>query len=220
MIHRFGLCWLCDSGSPLYCGCCRTCFNDLPRLPPVNLRPVRADDYCSTWLAALRYCAPVRGWIYQCKYQTVARLAGYFAMLIVAQVTVYHRQQRLLLPDALMAVPMSVKRFGQRGFNQADLIARSVSRILGIPFVDGLVRVGGEHQQHALNRSQRAQNMADAVRITAPVAALENKHVAIIDDVITTGATVNAAACALLEGGVGWVSGWALAHPTTDPPEC
>lgn len=216
MIHRFGLCWLCDSDQPLHCGCCPSCFNDLPRLAPVNIRPSYADDYCATWLAALRYCAPVRGWIYQCKYYGVPRLARYFAWLMIAQVTAYHRQHKLLLPDVLMPVPMSVRRYGQRGFNQAQMIARYMSDYLGIPCIDGLNRSGGEHPQHTLSRSQRAENMVGAITTSSQVKVWQDKHVVVIDDVITTGATINAAALALLNDGAGWVSGWALAHPVTE----
>lgn len=214
-----GYCWLCGYANAVICGCCTTCFADLPRLAPANLRPAGASDHCLYWLAAASYQPPVDRWLQQFKFQQQPALAKYFAALIAAQALAFHKQQRMRLPQCLTSVPMPNQRWRQRGYNQAALLGREVSRMLGIPYQDCVSIQGhkGEHftAQHRLSASARAQAMQQRFIVReadtfAHLASLE--HVAVIDDVITTGNTISAVALALLEAGVGMVSGWALAY--------
>ncbi|WP_126788695.1 ComF family protein [Aliidiomarina sedimenti] len=205
-----GQCWLCDQSRVDHCGLCSTCFNDLPRLPPHNLRPLTRPDYCHIWVAPLSFQPPADRWLYRFKYHSTPALASHFAVLLAAQIIAYHKQSRTPLPDAVCAVPMSWRRWRQRGFNQARELATATAKVLGLPVLDRLIRVGGEHQQHQLDWAARQANADQAFAHCGRACGC--RHVAIVDDVITTGATLTAAARVLLENGVEQVSGWALAY--------
>ena len=113
------------------------------------------------------------------------------------------------LPSALVPVPMTRRRRWQRGYNQAELLAGVVGRGLRLPQVRNcLVRTGSTPPQRTLPRSARLRNLRGAFRTKRPLA---NRHVALVDDVTTTGATVRAAVRALLQGGVAEVDVWAVA---------
>lgn len=209
-----GQCWLCGQPCQLHCGCCQLCFADLPRPPPRNLRPLTSPDYCHTWLAALYYQAPVEGWIKRFKFQAQPMLLRPFATLIAAQVIIYHKQQRLALPDYITAVPMSFQRWQQRGYNQAQLLAEYLSELLGIPLMHTLELRRQSLHQHQLGKVSRLANMEGAYKVKSPVAAA---HWAVVDDIITTGATLTSAALALSHAGAEQVSGWALAYTPAEP---
>ena len=212
MLQRIlGQCWHCGQHGVYHAGCCTVCFADLPRTPPHNLRPAQSPDYCQTWVAALFYQPPVDHWVSQFKFRGHYALTRHFALLVSGQVLAYHRQHKRPLPALLVPVPMSHARWRQRGFNQAKVLCQSISDLLGIPFADVLA-VNPAVQamtQHQLSAREREQAMRYRYQLNSRMSAA---HVAVIDDVITTGSTINAAAIALLEGGVAEVSGWALAY--------
>jgi ComF family protein len=103
--------------------------------------------------------------------------------------------------DLVMPVPLHVKRLRQRGFNQASLLARRLGSSLGIP-VDyaSLRRCRWTEPQIGLSRSQRAENVRGAFRLNRPERVRE-KGVLLLDDVFTTGETVNQCARVLRAAG-------------------
>ena len=212
MLQRLlGQCWQCGQRGIYYGGCCAVCFADLPRTPPQNLRPAYSPDYCQTWLAALFYQPPVNQWMAHYKFRGHYGLAHDFAVLIGGQVLAFHRFHKRPLPSLLVPVPMSHARWRRRGYNQAKVLCQALSELLGIPYADALDvnPATPAVTQHHLNASEREQAMRHRYQL---VKCLNAAHVAVVDDVITTGSTLNAAAIALLEGGVDEVSGWALAY--------
>jgi predicted amidophosphoribosyltransferase len=114
--------------------------------------------------------------------------------------------------DALVALPLHPRRRRARGFNQAEMLARVVARELGLPVVTGcLHRCRATAQQAALaagDADQRRDNVAGAFAATAPPMDAA-RRVALVDDLVTTGATWSAAAQAL--GAAGWDVRWGLA---------
>lgn len=208
-----GQCWLCGQQGSRQCGCCQTCFTDLPRPPPRNLRPLDCPDYCHTWLAAMYYQPPVEGWVRQFKFHAQPMLCRPYAILVAAQVLAYHRQQRIPLPDYIVPVPMAFGRWQARGYNQAELLAQQLSVLLGIPWKSVLALQGAKQhagtRQHQLSRTQRMANMNGAYRTTMQI---DSGHWVIVDDIITTGATLTSAAQTLIASGADQVSGWALAY--------
>ncbi|WP_417566324.1 ComF family protein [Marinobacter sp.] len=112
-------------------------------------------------------------------------------------------------PDILVPAPMDSRRRRQRGFNQAQDIAEHLGRDLGIPVDAGLVRrVRRVRAQRELNREARLANLRGVFEVTS--AAPE--RVAIVDDVVTTGATVRVLASVLREAGAKDIQVWALAR--------
>ncbi len=110
--------------------------------------------------------------------------------------------------DALCFVPATSKAFLRRGYDHMELVSRELSQILGIPLADVLVRQDGKDQRD-LSREARAQNLHGRVEV---VDSVREKRMLLIDDVITTGASTNACAEALLVAGARSVTVCALAR--------
>ena len=118
------------------------------------------------------------------------------------------------LPAAVVAMPLTRRRLRQRGFNQADLLARVTARELGLHRLRGhLTRVRNAPPQRSLARAERLRNVRGAFAARRPLPA---RRLALIDDVTTTGATVHAAAQALLKAGAEEVHVWVAAKTPTD----
>jgi ComF family protein len=101
--------------------------------------------------------------------------------------------------DALVAVPLHPTRLRERGYNQAIEIARPLCRTLGVPvLLRGIERRHASPSQTGGSAAQRHASVAAAFRVARGLAGL---RIAIVDDVITTGATINALAAALLAAG-------------------
>jgi ComF family protein len=123
--------------------------------------------------------------------------------LVLARMMAGAGAELLAEADCLVPVPLHRLRLWRRRFNQATLLAKSLGRIAGRPSEPGLLtRVKATRSQVGLSRVARATNLQGAFRV--PEAArpmLQGRRVLLIDDVMTTGATANAASRVLLRGG-------------------
>lgn len=120
------------------------------------------------------------------------------------------RLAEIRMPDCLIAVPLHASRLRERGYNQSHELGKILASRLGIPLQsEAVVRVRETCQQTGLDAKQRRQNIRGAFAVVAPI---EYKHVAIIDDVVTTGSTVNELARVLKKAGVETVSVWSIAR--------
>jgi ComF family protein len=107
--------------------------------------------------------------------------------------------------DAITPVPLHARRLWTRRFNQAAALGREIARRAGKPFEPALLRrIKATPSQVGLSREQRVQNMQGAFR-AAPAALVQGRRIALVDDVLTSGATANAAARALLRAGAAQV---------------
>lgn len=201
---------------------CFSCLADLPWL--VNVCSLCANEFhvanahtvcgeClidpppfSKVIALFRYGFPIVSLITQLKFKKQLFLGNALGMLLTDRIDhIYHNDS---YPECIIPVPLHKKRLRERGYNQALEIARPVSR-LGIPLNFRLVnRIIETQPQTLLERDQRKKNVANAFCIDKKVVM---NHVAIIDDVITTGSTVNELALALKNKGVERVDVWAIA---------
>jgi ComF family protein len=112
--------------------------------------------------------------------------------------------------DALVAVPLHRRRLRERTFNQADEICAAIAKAIGRPMLTtGFHRTLDTRPQTGLGRTERLHGPAHAFRVER---ALGNLSVAIVDDVITTGATVNAFAHALRGAGAASIEAWSVAR--------
>lgn len=118
-------------------------------------------------------------------------------------------------PDLIMPIPLFPRRQRQRGYNQSAILAQSVGRVLDIEVTDYLTRPVDTPPQVGLDAKSRRQNVAGAFRCDAPAGRLDDLHVLLIDDVVTTGATMEAAARAVLAAGALEVSCLALTRQLT-----
>jgi ComF family protein len=154
--------------------------------------------------AAFRYAAPLDRLVQGLKFGRrlgIARLTG----ALLAQAATQHHWPR---PEVLIPVPLHDARLRQRGYDQAQVLAREVGRRLAIP-VDWRCcrRVRATAPQSGLDRAARRRNVRGAFAVTKPPSV---DHVAVLDDVMTTGATVGALVTALKRAGVARVDVWTL----------
>lgn len=114
------------------------------------------------------------------------------------------------LPDLIIPLPLHPQRLKERGFNQALEIAAPLARALKIPLENAfLARIKDTEHQARLSEKARKTNMR---RAFSALANLDGKHVAVVDDVMTTGASLDAAARALKQAGAVRVDAWVLAR--------
>ena len=211
-------CIACKTIKSQKSGFCSGCYQDLPHISHGCLRcgvAVSAERQCackdedwpfSVCIAACAYAFPVDALISQLKNQHKLSISEPLGLLIAKQI----QRQRIELPELLIPVPTSTQRLQQRGFNQAVEIAKVIGKQLSIP-VDytSVTRSKQSSVQKNLNKQQRSHNVDSAFILTKPISA---QRVAIIDDVITTGATTKAIAYLLRENGIKDIQSWAVAR--------
>ena len=113
--------------------------------------------------------------------------------------------------DLITAVPLATDKMKERGFNQSELLARPLSWDSKIPFIEkAVIRSRNTRSQVGLSREEREQNMADAFFSSPGI--VKGKAILIIDDVITTGSTINACSKAMVKSGVKSVYAMTLAR--------
>lgn len=117
--------------------------------------------------------------------------------------------------DLILALPLHRRRERERGFNQAEILARAVAERLTLPLVHGLSRTVETRPQVGLGLDERRANVAGA--FAAEPAIVRGARLLIVDDVVTTGATLEAAARAALDAGARSVRGLSLARGGYDP---
>ena len=194
------------------CRCCGlalgvaapTCGDCLPKPPAFTPSPVTRT------LCALDYQFPWDGLISRFKFHGQPELASALATLLQRAI----HSDGGPLPQALLPVPLSPARLAERGYNQAWELARRLGRGCQRPvWSTGLVRPLDSAHQVALNRDQRQHNLRGAFVLNpAWRSALQGRHVALVDDVLTTGATAHEAAGVLLQAGASQVDLWVLAR--------
>ncbi len=148
--------------------------------------------------------------IHQFKYQQKIFLARNFAQLFLQQNNISAQNQH---PDLLLPVPLYQSKIKQRGYNQANEIARFLSQQLNIELNYQLIkRVIDTKSQRHLKSDARRKNVENAFTLTSDNTLIKNKHLVIIDDVMTTGSTVNAIAKLLKTAGATRVDVWTIAR--------
>lgn len=154
------------------------------------------------------YSGPARACLHALKYDGELRLVEALAEQMAARWAGAGIGGEMLVP-----VPVHAARLRQRGFDQAELLARAVGRMLNLPVASVLERATRTAAQHSLGRRARAANVGGAFALkpaTAP--QVKGRWIVLVDDVVTTGATFSGCAQALHAAGVGAVSGLALAR--------
>ena len=215
-------CILCGQAGFKGLDLCKACFDDLPRNHNCCYRcgqhfeiVINAPQLCGRCLkktpsfdethAPFLYEDSLRYLITQLKFNhhyKHARLLGTLLAQYIAETTE--------LPECIIPVPLHPKRYRQRGFNQSLEIARHVSRQLSIPLaLSSCIRNRDTAHQTDLPAKQRLKNMRRAFTVIEPLAY---RHIAIVDDVMTTSATASALALALKNHGASRVDVWVCAR--------
>ncbi len=186
---------------------CRTPFvNDFPLRPDgiCALCRLGLTEYAGAWSYGL-FEGPLARLIHLFKYQKISTLDRPLAGLLLRGLPPNLRF------DVAVPVPLFWWKRMQRGFNQSELLARELSRRSGIPFGDFLRRTRHTPSQTGLSATARRQNVAGAFAVK-PGTVLKGQRVLLIDDVLTTGATLAAASRALKQAGAARVTVLTLAR--------
>jgi ComF family protein len=113
--------------------------------------------------------------------------------------------------DLLVPAPLHRSRHKRRGYNQAELLATELSKLIAMPAGNCLVRTRSTSQQVGLDGEQRRQNVAGAFEVQ-DASLVVGKRIVLVDDVMTTGSTLNACAETLVAAGAVWVGALTLAR--------
>lgn len=200
------------------CGLCRGCETHLPVLDPqhcpVCAAPTPGSQTCGRCLrrmprfdrvvAALEYAHPADALVQSLKYRASLGAARPLACALADRVELEP------YPDLVLPMPLGAERLAQRGFNQATVIARLVCREFGISVQASIVRrVRAGLPQASLPWKERAHNVRGVFRCDSDLSGI---RVAVVDDVLTTGATLDSLAAELKRAGAQEVVGWIAAR--------
>jgi ComF family protein len=211
-------CILCDQPGFLHLDLCAACYQELPRntnccyrcaesLEIITSSPQlcgrclsKPPDFDDTYAPYL-YQGNMRYLVTQLKFAQQYKHARLLGQLLAQYIAENAQAVECILP-----MPLHKKRYRERQFNQSIEIARQVDKQLAIP-VDlySCIRQRDTAQQSSLPAKQRQKNMKNAFKM---VKQLQVQHVAILDDVMTTGASVGALASCLKQSGVSKVDVW------------
>ena len=212
-----------EHGDPVCSGClqdyfaehgprCRVCANALPA------GAAAGPSLCGQCLARPRhfdrtivladYAPPVAGMIAALKFQARLDLGRAFGILLA-------QRAATLDADGLIALPLARERQRERGYNQAEEIARAVAASRAWPLLQGvLLRPHHRPSQQGLRRAQRRTNVRGVFQIAA---AIDGRRLVLVDDVLTSGSTLDEAAACLKRAGAASVSNLVVAR-TRSPP--
>jgi len=201
-------CIFCDEELPSgRRGICSRCYDKLPALSGKLLQVLKEEiepRYFDHLFIAFEFCKEIQTMVHLLKYSRYLTFAEYFASSIRMRIpeSVY---------DLVTAVPLNTVRYRERGYNQSALIAKSVANLLSVPFKEDILeRTKNTISQTSLKREARKLNVQDAFRIKK---SMEGKRILLVDDVITTGSTLNECAKVLKKDNAGLVDIAAVATP-------
>ncbi|MFC1967830.1 ComF family protein [Chloroflexota bacterium] len=211
-------CVSCGSEGEFICASCRRLLpRILPPLCPRCGKPLPEAQLCSGcrgWQAQIegirspfRFEGVARQAIHELKYQNLKVLAPHLAELLQGYLSIYPLPGEVLVP-----VPLHPRRLRGRGYNQSGLLARELGRLVSLPVVEGSI-----HRMRNTPPQARSTSMVIRQSNVAGAFACRDQHmkqrqVLLIDDVCTTGATLNACAVALRAAGAASVWGLTLAR--------
>ncbi|HPQ81283.1 MAG TPA: ComF family protein [bacterium] len=201
-------CPLCDlfverSGAP-----CADCEAALCRLESPAFTPGIGKSILSPCLSCFAYEGRIQEALHRFKYNGRLDIAGYFAQEL------FETASRTGRFDMLVPVPLHTRRLRERGFNQSALLARRLGKLMSVPVeLDSLVRGRDVKPQVGLSREERAENVRGAFSVKPGRGKVfEGSKVLLIDDVMTTGATLAWCARPLKDAGADEVAAITVAR--------
>ena len=205
------ICVACEAEMPWLGEHCQTCALPLPEAgltcDGCLLEPPAYEQVAVPW----RYDFPVDSLITRFKHNAKWPF-GHLLADVLSQYLQHRFDEDLPRPDALLPVPLAAKRLRQRGFNQAAMLARWLSRQLDLPCEENVVhRIQDTSAQQDLDAKARKRNLRNAFALTSD-ANVKGRHLALVDDVLTTGATAQALARLLMNAGAARVDVYCLAR--------
>ncbi|WP_380183260.1 DNA utilization protein GntX [Kalamiella sp. sgz302252] len=213
MLTMPAACWLCQMPLVLaHHGICSFCLRALrppcccPRCGLATFYPNAECGRCQrrppSWHRLVFVAAwqpPLKDLVRRLKFFQRTALSAMLARLILLTWLTARREGRVKRPDLLLCVPLHYSRAWRRGYNQLDEMAVYLARWMNVPFIKGgLSRRKRTKIQHFLTARARRRNLRGAFRVEM---AVKGRHIALLDDVVTTGSTVEEISRILLAAG-------------------
>lgn len=204
------LCRACESDLPFNIVACEVCAQPLvsdAAMPLVCGRCQQRPPRFQSSFAPLRYTYPVDRLIQGLKFRRELACGRVLGELFTRRLLQCRNSS---LPQLIIPVPLAPRRYRERGYNQATELSRAMQRLTGIRVrTDLVVRSRDTLAQTALDQKERRRNVRGAFAV---VAKLPASHIAIVDDVVTTGSTVAEVARVLRRAGAKRIEVWAVAR--------
>ncbi|MHA1002429.1 DNA utilization protein GntX [Leclercia pneumoniae] len=208
MLSHWGICSVCEKAITPQRGCCPQCGLSASSLFLPCGRCLRRPPPWQALVAVCPYIPPVSRLVHQFKFSRRSQLAQPLARLLLLAILRARRTRALPPVEMIVSVPLWSRRHWRRGFNQSDLLCRPLAHWLKCDYNPAaLRRTRPTATQHQLSAKLRKQNLKQAFQLEFPVAG---RHIAIVDDVVTTGTTVAELSRLLLRSGAASVQVWCL----------
>lgn len=205
-LRHLDLCIDCEQELPIIQQACRQCAQSLPGKVAIDIcgNCLKKPPFYDYTVALYRYEEIVSYLITRLKFHQQLVYAKILGKLLAVRVSNESK------PDCIIPVPLHYKRLRVRGFNQALEIARPLAKQLKIKLnAEHCIRLRNTPYQSQTTAAKRYKNVHRAFAVKSDFKA---KHVAIIDDVMTTGHTINELSCVLREAGVTAIQVWCVAR--------
>ena len=219
--HHCYACHLSFNGK--YLGICQSCIKRILRTEACCLRcglplAISKQTICASciisppiWqsLSAVNdYSGKIKQLLWAFKYHKQVALVPLLSRLMLQRWLIERREHGLPKPDIIISVPLHKRRHWRRGFNQTELLAKQLAKWLNCQWHPlWMTRIKATAIQQQLTAEQRQTNLLSAFQLNRSVAGL---NVALLDDVVTTGATLTEISRLLTENGVASIQVWCL----------
>lgn len=148
------------------------------------------------------------------KFHSMPKHTHFFAQRIFSQL---RQSSFLTCADSVVSIPLSRERLHQRGYNQPELIARGLAALAGLPYFTVLEKHVENQEQHRLHKKNHRQNVRGVYRVLPGAYQVENQRILLVNDILTTGATLGECAAVLCAVGAKEAYCTAACHVPTQP---
>jgi len=209
------ICTDCHQRLPLSLSACHTCglplsltsINQSKSKQTVCGECLKSSPTYNRTISGFHYEAPINEFITQLKFSSQFQLLPLLCDYLIDKIN--ERYDKVSLPDAIIPVPLHLKKLVQRGFNQSQLIADQIAKTLAVKVLtNGIKRIKMTQAQSGLDSVERKGNVKKAFQIDGKLP----EHIAIVDDVVTTGMTVSELASQARLHGAKKIDIWCVAR--------
>ncbi|NMP33024.1 ComF family protein [Thalassotalea sp. M1531] len=201
LLGQVSCCEICDETLNEDSFICQFCLNTLPKFDLLKIdsdllnRPeihqIFKRRYFHHLVSICPYQYPINQWITNYKYKRQLRFQHLCSKLLEFQLNILKSMPFINKPDIIIPVPIHIKKWQGRGFNQCLGLAKTAAKLYDLPVSDDLIyRIKSNAAQVTMSGAQRRKSLKNNFAFTNTV-DLRKKHIWLIDDVVTTGATAN-----------------------------